>query len=166
MRHLFLCILAFSVVAFVACKPQKPADVPALYPCTVTVVTAGKPIEGAEVFLKAEGSGDALSINGTTDASGVAKISTVRGTYIVDGAPAGDFKVVIRQIRAVKHWKTPEEQASMSIEEMTEYGNEMQKKVDALPILVPKAYGSAETTPLKATVAKGGSTFSFDVDKK
>ena len=71
----------------------------ARYPVTGTVLVDGKPYEGARVMFCPEGGSEAFSKErpyGVTDQSGKFELTTfIKG----DGAPAGDYKIMIRNGR-------------------------------------------------------------------
>ncbi len=153
-----------ALMAFSACGPKVPSDVPKLFPAVVTVVDGGTPIEGAQVIFypTAEGGGS-LTVCGTTDAKGVANISTIRASYVGKGAPAGDFKVTVNKEVVVEHWKTPDELAAMTPPEAEKYDKEMQKKRAALPRIVPLVLIDQKTSPLTIKVGEGKAELKVDV---
>lgn len=165
MKKFLLLIGCVALMTLSACGPKIPSDVPKLIPCTIKVTKAGAPLEGAQVILYKNGGAGSLTVCGTTDASGVAKISTIRASYVGKGAPEGDYKVTVNKEVVVPHWKTPEELAEMTPPEAEKYDAEMQKKRDAIPRIVPKDLADQSKTPLAASVsAKGGEILSVDVD--
>lgn len=165
MKKFLLLVACLSLTLFTACSPKVPSDVPKLYPCQVKVLQGTAPLEGANVTFYSEG-GTNLTFSGKTDASGIAAIKTIRGTYIGNGAPAGKYKVTVVKPQTVKHWKTPEELAKFTREEQIKYDNEMAEKIKALGTIVAKELSSSETTPLSVEVTSaGGEVLSVDLDK-
>ncbi|MDO5581969.1 MAG: hypothetical protein Q4G69_12640 [Planctomycetia bacterium] len=165
MKKFLLLVGCVALITFSACGPKVPSDVPKLIPCSVKVTKGGSPLEGAQVILyKTEGAGS-LTVCGTTDASGVAKISTIRASYVGKGAPEGDYKVTVNKEVVVPHWKTPDELAAMTPPEAEKYDSEMTKKREALPRIVPKDLSDQSKSPLTAKVTSaGGEILVVDVD--
>jgi len=73
----------------------RPKDMPNLYATSITITQEGKPLEGATVSLSSA-TPSQYSASGITDASGVA----VLRTYGFDGAPAGEYTVLVNKIGA------------------------------------------------------------------
>ena len=97
--HKRLFVLPFIIfTAFLGCgKPakEKPADMPELIPCEITVKLDGSPLSGATLRFLSTSSGsskETWSVSGTTNASGVAKMQTY-GEFI--GVPEGEYIVLI-----------------------------------------------------------------------
>ena len=122
---------------------EKAQAAPALdlAPCKITVTQGDAPLEGASVALYSDGF--KLTVDGTTDASGVAEIITNR---VSSGCPKGTFKVVI--------FKTAVEE----IEDPTAPDGKRRFGYQ----LVDGQYGSVDTTPLTLEVT-GETNASFDV---
>jgi hypothetical protein len=99
--RLFILILSFMVLSIVGCGGKnRPADMPALQPCTVKIVMAGAPVEGAIVTFSPE-SGQWFG-NALTDATGNAKILT-RGQFV--GVPQGTYKILIsKSVSSDPNW--------------------------------------------------------------
>ena len=70
---------------------RRPADLPKLYPVTITITQEGTPLEGADVGLTAKTPTKYGSSTGETDASGIAKPRT----YGFAGVPAGQYVVTV-----------------------------------------------------------------------
>lgn len=165
-RVQILCLTAlvsFSLVCF-GCGKKKPDGFPEVQPFTVKVVDGSKPIEGALIRLVV--SNGNYRVDGKTDASGVAVLSTGLQGYSAKGAPAGDYRVQIEKEPLAEHWKTPEEQAQMSKPEKDAYLDEWLAKCAELPREVPKIWNDYDKTPLTATVPAGGGEVTFDVEGK
>ncbi|MDR0871050.1 MAG: carboxypeptidase-like regulatory domain-containing protein [Planctomycetaceae bacterium] len=89
-RFLFtvLCVLFLSGCG----DDSRPKDLPALYPCSLTITQeGGKPLDGATVELKPLDGGTRYNPLQFTDANGVA----VMTTYTFNGVPAGKYKVLV-----------------------------------------------------------------------
>jgi hypothetical protein len=101
MKKLLLAFsLLFCVALIVGCGQKRPEGLPSLVSCVLTFqYEDGSPVDAALVSLVPE---DAdlrqWSISGSTDASGVATIST-NADFV--GAPAGKYKVVVRKVELI-----------------------------------------------------------------
>jgi len=103
-RVVALVSVAPLLCTLLGCGGQpKPAGLPNLYRCQVTVTMGGKPVDGAIITFAPEAG--QWSANGRTDANGVAQMKT-HATY--DGAPAGKFKVGVNKISVGERAKTPD----------------------------------------------------------
>ena len=96
LHHKGLIIVSLIVIAaFQGCEKtvkEKPAGLPELIPCEITVKLSGSPLPGASVRLLSTPPSKSWSVMGTTNASGVAKMQTY-GDF--NGAPEGDYTVLI-----------------------------------------------------------------------
>jgi hypothetical protein len=95
MKNYYILILLFSGLLFGIAGCGKPANMPKLFPCQITVTDGGTPVGGVRVSMADESSGESWSINGITDSSGVAKMSTTYTNYTASGVPQGMFKIAI-----------------------------------------------------------------------
>lgn len=163
LRWLGLCAAILGGAVFGGCGKTAPDGFPETHPFTVKVVDGGKGIEGVQVTLAHSDSNGVGAVAGTTNSSGVAKISTTFKNFTAAGAPAGEYRVQCVKDPVVDHWKTDAEMAAMSPGERTEYFEEWKAKCDELPREVPKALGNYDATPLTATVAAGGGELVVDV---
>jgi hypothetical protein len=144
--------LLLALVVVVGCQPvaETPSNLPPLLPLEVTVLQEGKPVSGAFVRLLPPDPNMPWSCGGTTGENGVAVIKTI-GEY--DGAPEGEYKVVISKLELPK---LPESSLSNLDAPPPSTGSEGVNLID------PK-YSRPNTTPLKVKVAEGNATASFDV---
>ncbi|MGL4512062.1 MAG: hypothetical protein ACRCT8_03155 [Lacipirellulaceae bacterium] len=146
-RGLPLLVAAGLVVATLGCGDGKIAR----HPVRGKVTIAGKPVEGAMVYFCPVGGSDALQKErpvALTDAAGDFQLTTfVKG----DGAPAGDYKVMIRGGgSSVDPRRMTPEQAREAAK---------QKK-----LTVPPRYGFPDQSGLTATVAEGDNALApFDL---
>ena len=163
LRWFGLCASFLCGAAFVGCGKAAPDGFPETQAFTVKVVDGGKGIEGVQVTLAHSDPKGVGAVAGTTNSSGVAKMTTTFKNFTADGAPTGEYRVQCVKDPVVDHWKTDEEMAAMSPGERTEYFNEWQAKCDELPREVPKKLGNYDATPLTATVASGGGELVVDV---
>lgn len=126
--------------------PKKPADMPELTPCTITVTYKGEPVEGASVLLSPQ-SGK-YSAAGTTDASGNAVMKT-DGNY--EGVVAGEFLATVTKLEKLDYVAPPEP------EDFTKH-MEWEEELKKQPVpknLLPEKYASFGSSGLKVTVSAG-----------
>ena len=135
------------LLLFCACsKSSRPADLPPLFPCTVSVTQGGSPLEGAYVELLSQ---DAQKYrpSAAADASGKATLLT----YGFPGAPAGKYKVLVR--------KTIEDDIVYSTDE---YGTQSIASSNRYE-LVDDLYHDATKTPHEIDVASKKIEITIDV---
>jgi hypothetical protein len=164
MKNRIVCALLVAVlvgVVFTGCKGKRPDGMPELVPFKVKVVDGSTPIADVAVFFIADGN---TVTSATTDASGVAEMTTTLQNYTEKGAPVGEYRVQCTKDPLAEHWKTAQERAMMSIEEQGAYNTEWQAKCEALPREIPKVWSNFDKTPLKASVPAGGGEVTFDVE--
>ena len=92
-NNYFLCLCLLCV--FVGCN-RGPANMPKLYPATISITMNDQPLEGALVACYPTDDSEWFA-GGTTDAQGVAQLKT-KGIY--DGIAAGDYKVCVTKAEA------------------------------------------------------------------
>jgi len=95
MRRILLFSAAVVLVLQMGCNKDtdRPADLPKLFPVSITVTQEGKPLEKATVTMSAKTPDKYGTCMGETDASGVA----VMYTYGFKGAPLGQYVVSIEK---------------------------------------------------------------------
>ncbi|MEZ6135783.1 MAG: carboxypeptidase-like regulatory domain-containing protein [Pirellulaceae bacterium] len=163
-NRLFTGCALVAIVAFHGCSSD---DTPKRQPVTGTVTQNGNPVAGAIVAFTPDAGG--LPASGTTDASGVYKLTTkVSG----DGAVVGSYKITIAKYDT--KLPKPEENTEatpaadpydITNEYPTGY-DEMEESEIAASIaknLLPAKYAAAETSGLTANVVEGENTFDFSL---
>ncbi|MDR3110953.1 MAG: Ig-like domain-containing protein [Planctomycetaceae bacterium] len=155
-------VLCCSLV-FVGCN-NKPTGFPDVFPCTVTVKDGERPVCDATVKLIYDSQGS-ITVTGVTDQSGIAQMKSIFASYEVKGVPAGDARVIIIEGTVVPETKTDAEKRAMSPEEAEAYKQERAKKMDAMPREVPEVLENAQTTPIRISVEKSGTTLTVDISK-
>ncbi|MDR0870204.1 MAG: carboxypeptidase-like regulatory domain-containing protein [Planctomycetaceae bacterium] len=145
-KKLLLIIFVLSFVAGCG-REQKPADLPKLYPCRVTIQMKGTPLDGALVSLLPENG--KWSAAGMTDAQGIVKLSTQ--TY--SGVAEGTYKVTVS--------KNPVLKSSGTDSEVQRGAN---GEVITPPPLVAETFSDASKTTLKCEVKPGENSFEFSVE--
>ena len=136
---LFLLLLFFTI-SLSGCWSNLPKDLPKLYPCKVTVLIGGQPVEGVNVTLSPS-DGSKWSAGGKTDATGTVSVNT-SGMY--PGAAAGEYNVMLYKVdvKIVNEFTPPQE----------------------FPVIKPE-YNTAKTTPLTYTMEAKASETTFDLPK-
>jgi len=92
-KYFFTFFGALFLLGLVSCS--KPSDLPGLVSCEITVTNGGTPVDNVRVSMKDESSAGSWSIHGTTNPSGVAKMSTTYTRYTGSGVPVGKYKVAV-----------------------------------------------------------------------
>jgi len=156
-RYLCNFVLIALVLSLTSCG--KPANMPNLFPCTITVSDNGAPLADARVSMTDESNALSLSINGITDSSGTAKMKTTYTNYTGSGVPAGKYKVVIDKEPAnVPPQKVDDSMNEKQSEAAMKKWNEEYDKVR----IVPKSITSLPDTPLTLEV-DGAVNQKFDI---
>jgi hypothetical protein len=132
-KNIALMMVILTAVFITGCQDKsRPADLPTLYPCVVTVTQDGKPLDGAVVDLvPVDAVNDKYRASSVTDAAGKAVLTT----YGFDGVPAGRYKVCV--------WKTV-------VEGVAQFTNSDGEVVNTNGIdyrTVDPKYSNVETTP-------------------
>ena len=128
----------------------RPADMPPLFPVTITITQEGVPLEGATVTLHSSTPSTYGTATGTTDSSGTARMRT----YGFNGAPAGEYVVTVDRV------------ALEGAEEFVQNpGENPQLRGGTLYRFVNENFTKRGTTTLNMTVAdnRRGTTETFDV---
>jgi hypothetical protein len=84
-------LVCFSISG---CQEKLPKGMPPLYPCTITLIQDGKPLEHASVFFHASEE-NFWSLAGTSNIQGVIEMTT-NGPY--KGVPAGVYKITVEKV--------------------------------------------------------------------
>jgi len=136
---------ALLLLIFVmGCVRNVPADLPKLYPLTVTVIQDDKPLDEATVQLISKDEGSRWSACGVTDSSGNVTFFT-QGKY--QGVPAGMYLAVV-----TKTFTEPSQYAGKQQPVDVDY-QEWQRRLGAERLksynVIDYRYGAKETTPLE-----------------
>jgi len=138
---------------------------PKTAPCTIAVLQDGQPLAGVWVSLRNEEVSGALTINGTTNASGVALIKTAWGNYEVKGAPVGVSKVTVVKFFDIPGTVTEAETEHWTQAQVERYEHEQKALADKLRI-IPVVLSSPSLTPLTVTVEpRIGGTLTVDINE-
>jgi hypothetical protein len=153
---------ALIIIAAVGCGKQTGPQVQFV---KGIVTLDGQPLEGAAVALTPTAGSTGLPAYGLTTAGGEFVLTSSRGGAVRAGAVVGDYFVTVKKMQVVS-------EADIGVL-ITRQDYERQKQENAgllgfqpeAPV-VPKAYGTAETSGLRVTVKQGRNTgpeFSFDL---
>lgn len=160
MSKLNLVIIALGTLFLMGCGQKLPDGMPKLYPTLITITQEGKPVADANVKLMKK---DELTYKwlagGRTDELGVCKVKT-QGKY--DGAPAGDFsvvvyKTVVNESATRKSTPTPSDPA-----EAAEWSRKVAEEEASRDVIDTK-YKKIQTTDLTISIQEGKNEESFDV---
>ncbi len=136
---------------------------PAVETVTGVVLLDGKPVDGATVSFVPAGGG--MFASGLTAADGTFTLSTAApGATPGAGAVAGEYAVTIMKMASTEAAKTddPNDPNYDPLASVSENPDRPTKS----NYLVPRDYGNATTSGLKATVAKGRNELKFELDSK
>jgi len=150
MRTSLISFLFLAILLYTGCSRNdgRPADMPKLYPVTISIIQDGQPLDGATVTLIAK----TPSTYGTASATTVAGTAKIR-TYGYDGVPAGDYTVLVE--KRVTEGEREIIQEGMGVVGMV--GGRVYQLVDA-------QFTTQATTPFSISVAeRRGATETFDV---
>jgi len=151
-------VLGVLMVFVVGCGPKRPAGIPPLYPAKVTVKNETSPIAGATVFLIYQGTtSGSWAINGVTNSSGVATMTTSQGEWKSNGVPEGEYKVYITKRPDIKEDPMPEEIKGDS-DAMHRFAGEQLRKLNEAPKIIPEILSNPAQSPLTLTVSTSGSS--------
>ena len=140
-------IVAFSLQMGCSKDPNRPADLPKLYSCSITITQDGKPLEEATVTLVSKTPAKFGTGTATTDASGTATLKT----YGYNGIPLGQYKVLIEK-RGVEGAR----------ESKNEYGDTIQVG-GTIYQYVDAQYVSERSTPFEIDITEKGGKETFEV---
>lgn len=151
-KQFFAFALACVCAVAVGCSkgPKKPADLPTLYPTTITVVyDDGTPVDGATVALRPAGGGSSQwNVTGVTDAQGKLVCKT-NGNW--DGAPAGSYEAMVT--KEVAEMEEPTEPgASAVVKSRTNY--------------IDTKFANPKTSGLTAEVKEGDNQIELKVGEQ
>ncbi|MCL2117301.1 MAG: DUF4198 domain-containing protein [Planctomycetaceae bacterium] len=135
--------------------PEKPSDLPKLYPCKITVIQDGKPLEGAMIFVRPPDGYLRFVIGGKTDAKGVAVIK-LDGQW--EGVPEGEFYVSISKIVTPPGLERPDETTPLNERRRMQEQAAQQTKETVDP-----KYSDLAKTQLRLKVDQKAVNESYDV---
>ena len=152
---------------------------PLVHPVKGRVMLEGEPLEGVGVSFSPVVKGQGVTAFGKTLADGSYTLTSTRGGSLGAGAVVGDYAVTLQKFVDVAPDAVPPEFSAMSgdssrsvqqwfsKQETTRVEDEKTVRYVILGLL-PEAYGSAETSGLRATVKPGtnsGPAFEFDLKR-
>ncbi|MDR1493851.1 MAG: carboxypeptidase-like regulatory domain-containing protein [Planctomycetaceae bacterium] len=129
---------------------SRPADLPPLKPCKITVNQDGKPLEGAVVTLVSKDASTKYArSSGVTDASGTADMKT----YGYFGAPEGNYKMTVTKTGSEGGKETADASGVVSTRGGKDYS------------YVEKKYADIKSTPLEIEIHGKENSQMVDVGK-
>lgn len=152
-------VLLVSIILIGGCS-KRPSDFPQTFPCTITITKAGQPLANATVVLVSESESGPWVTSGTS-VSGPITIKTRWNDYEANGAPAGNYKVLVDALfdkpdaPQIDEVTTDQETAAKI---MADY----EKKINALRVVSPR-YNDVNETPFTLTVTQTGTNATFDI---
>jgi len=125
----------------------RPADLPRLFPVSITITQENQPLEGATVTVVSKTPSKYGTSSGTTNASGTVTLRT----YGFNGVPAGEYAVMVTRVgdENQRESLTPEGETVM-------VGGQAFNYVDV-------QFSDESTTPLSLTVTERGARETFEV---
>lgn len=157
------CVMSICAVSLLisGCGGGGTAGRKTAYPVSGTIKFLGVPVIGAVVsFTPQDGQPAAV---GRTDDSGNYFLTTYESA---DGAVAGNFAVVVMKFDSPVVSEDLEDEGHSADPNVTVTDSHAAtSKTKSDGVLLPPAYGSAETTPLKVEVTAGGDN-KFDFELK
>ncbi|MDR2168711.1 MAG: carboxypeptidase-like regulatory domain-containing protein [Planctomycetaceae bacterium] len=152
-------IVVLPFLMFVSCGGEPiPQGMPKLYPAKVTIVQAGKKLDGATVTLyNNDNPQSQWVVGGLTDSNGVCTLKTL-GKF--NGAPAGKYKVAVEKITITGKVtsKQPDMSDTKALEEYYEKKNN-EKYYNNVNL----KYKLLTTTDLEIEIITGKNEKTFDV---
>jgi hypothetical protein len=145
MNKYFFPIIVVFVITTAGCvnNDSRPADMPKLLSCTVTILSEGQPLPNVNVDFHSADPDFRWQAGATTDANGVAKMVTYSRYF---GAVEGEYSVTVAKL------------------ERETFDPEHPPKSVKVFTLTDPQYVDPKTTPLKIKVS-GKTVQSFDVGK-
>jgi hypothetical protein len=150
-NNYLLGIFVLVLLILNGCSQSIHEGLPPLYPCSITVIQDGKPLDGANVSLIRQDGEATWIVCGITNSSGVAKIQT---QMRYSGAPEGKYNVRISKTVSEGQPKlVPSDDAEqpLSIGDIPSY------------FVIDPKYDNVNTTPFEISVTNGKNKKSFDV---
>ncbi|NOX56509.1 MAG: DUF4198 domain-containing protein [Planctomycetes bacterium] len=149
------------LVGFSGCSSGSGStEGPATIPVTVTVKYKGEPVEGAVVTFVPEAS-DGKGASGTTDADGVAKLTTYKPG---DGVLAGAYKVKIVKFESAGGAADASESGEGEEYEAAAAAAAQRRRKEARPRnLLPTKYANPDKSGLTANVSEENTEFTFEL---
>jgi hypothetical protein len=154
------------VALFICGCNGKPADVPQLFPCKVIVTKDMVPVKDAHVVLGSTNDSSLCAVSGITDSSGVAKIHTSRLGWQGNGAPVGEYIVIVSKEPKLEDSLSTQEYQKLDPLEQERYQLEQQRKYNTLPREIPAMISDVSTSPYRLTVKQNGeNVLNIDITK-
>jgi hypothetical protein len=158
-----LSILLGGLIFGIGCGPKKPNGFPDLVPCHVSVTKDGKPIDKTTLTLVPISNGGEWISSGFTNSGGSAEISTMLSSYVLKGAPEGEFKVFLSRPIEIALKVSQEDAMNLSAAERDKLTKETDRLMEEARV-IPEKLESIVTTPVKITVTKGETAYKIELN--
>ncbi|MCL2745064.1 MAG: Ig-like domain-containing protein [Planctomycetaceae bacterium] len=141
----------FLVILLCVAGCSGPNELAGLSPVTITVVNGDKPVPNVRVLLSETGGGNhTWTSSGTTDARGVAVISSLLHTTSKKGAKPGTYKVLLTHtVSLPEELKMTEAEAEGTANPLLQ---EKRQEYIVKNTVVSQKFGDVEKTPAELTV--------------
>lgn len=163
--HRFTFLFTFLFLFITGCGEKAPKGFPKTLPFTVKVTDGSKAIVDANVRFVRQDTGNAgepnWTVSGKTDASGVATMQTVSGSYAAKGVPEGAYKVVMDK-PFVANFEEVLGPCPSDRPGQVAWDAKVVEYIKKQPKEIPEVYSKNNTTPASATVS--GSERSCEID--
>lgn len=131
------------------------------------VTLDGQPVEGATVGFSPVDPTKGLAAVGTTDASGVFRLTAMQGGEPDSGTTAGKYKVTLTKTTV----PVASAEETQKMQDDPNYGTTAATMSAPLQVtaVIPPAYNNADTSGIEVTVKEGrndGPEFQFDLKKQ
>ncbi|MDR0705339.1 MAG: hypothetical protein LBF88_10175 [Planctomycetaceae bacterium] len=97
LHKIIVSIILLVCFSIAGCKQRLPEGMPPLYPCTITLIQDGKPLDLASVSFYASDTENFWALAGTSNDQGVIEMTT-NGPY--KGVPAGVYKITVEKVKS------------------------------------------------------------------
>jgi hypothetical protein len=137
------------LILFGCSREQRPAELPELSPCTISITQDGKAMAGCSISLYPLDSDNKWSSGGMTNEDGIAKMRT-HGKFI--GVPVGKYKVVLQ--KQITEGETGGEPINGTPKEIEAHQERLKNNPPVTYNLVDTIFSDPEKTKLEINVLK------------
>lgn len=162
MRIFFLLPLLLVICG---CEPPLSEELKVLTPVTITVVDAGKPVEGVLVVLEGTVEHGAWGANALTEANGTAIIQTSLGGQSRLGVKPGAYQVILKKEVKIPPELLPEEPSSLPENERKSLEKKIKNFLAENKGISPH-FGEAKTSPFRIDVGNVPIVQTVDISKQ
>ena len=152
-KHFYLLTISLIWLVCGGCSPEnRPADLPPLFPVTLTIMLGDQPLDNALITFYSENEEIAKwTVGSVTDANGKAIIVT-HGQF--RGSPAGQFKVCVKKVKLEGDDEAGIKKPQNSF--VVDFSPSQQPaKMPKMIYIVDPLFGQPEKTPLEIEIPAG-----------